>query len=139
WSEKEVACGRRIVRFWREPEGGEDDRAEPCRDDEPGRSMVVQCAFEVDEHHVTSVDLIALVEMLTKTRFDIAGKNRIRRNLEGFRPVTASKYSDATFDLFRLIMSFAAPKPRNIEKDIKIFSWRILPYALKKLVIKHYS
>ena len=48
-------------------------------------------------------------------------QNRIRRNLEGFRPYTMSKNKDKCNDIFRLIMGFPSPKLRNVEKDIKIF------------------
>ncbi|KAJ1669463.1 hypothetical protein EV182_008750, partial [Spiromyces aspiralis] len=34
-------------------------------------------------------------------------------------------------------MSFPNPKPRNIEKDVKVFSWKILPFALKKIIGKY--
>ncbi|KAJ2684774.1 hypothetical protein GGH99_003942, partial [Coemansia sp. RSA 1285] len=64
-------------------------------------------------------------------------KNRIRRNLEGFRPLTVSKCKSESADFFKLIMSFPNPKPRNIEKDVKVFPWRILPLALKKIIGKY--
>ena len=34
-------------------------------------------------------------------------------------------------------MSFPAPKPRNIEKDVKAFPWRILTTALRKIIGKY--
>jgi hypothetical protein len=34
-------------------------------------------------------------------------------------------------------MSFPNPKPRNIEKDLKVFPWKALPYALKKIITKY--
>ncbi|KAK9701438.1 hypothetical protein K7432_011706 [Basidiobolus ranarum] len=34
-------------------------------------------------------------------------------------------------------MSFPNPKPRNIEKDVKVFPWKILPLALKKIIGKY--
>lgn len=34
-------------------------------------------------------------------------------------------------------MAFPNPKPRNIEKDVKVFPWRILPLALKKIIGKY--
>jgi hypothetical protein len=34
-------------------------------------------------------------------------------------------------------MGFPNPKPRNIEKDIKIFTWHHLGLALKKIIGKY--
>jgi hypothetical protein len=88
---------------------------------------------------VTSVDTIGLLEALVAVRFTVEEKNRIRRNLEGFKPYTVSKNKDECDDVFRLIMGFPSPKPRNIEKDIKIFSWASLGQALKKIIGKYVS
>jgi len=38
-----------------------------------------------------------------------------------------------------LIMGFPNPKPRNIEKDVKVFPWEILSSALKKIIGKYVS
>ena len=34
-------------------------------------------------------------------------------------------------------MGFPNPKPRNIEKDVKVFPWKILAHALKKIISKY--
>jgi hypothetical protein len=34
-------------------------------------------------------------------------------------------------------MAFPNPKPRNIEKDVKVFPWKILEQALKKIIGKY--
>lgn len=86
---------------------------------------------------MTSVDCILLLEALISVRFTVEEKNRIRRNLEGFRPLTVAKCKPDTSEFFRLIMAFPNPKPRNIEKDVKVFPWRILGYALQKIVSKY--
>lgn len=31
-------------------------------------------------------------------------------------------------------MGFEKPKPRNIEKDVKVFQWALLDQALKRLL-----
>jgi hypothetical protein len=36
-------------------------------------------------------------------------------------------------------MGFPNPKPRNIEKDVKVFPWKILAHALKKIISKYVS
>ncbi|ORZ08641.1 hypothetical protein BCR42DRAFT_424608 [Absidia repens] len=94
-------------------------------------SLVVSCIYwkERNDYFITSVDCIYLLEGLTG--------NRIRRNLEGFHPLTVSKYKTGCADFFKLIMGFSHPKPRNIEKDVKVFSWNTLPHALRKIIRKY--
>ena len=102
-------------------------------------SIIISCIFREDKNacYVTSVDAIYLLEALVGTRFTVEEKNRIRRNLEGFRPITVSKNKAGSEDFFKLIMGFPNPKPRNIEKDVKVFPWDILATALKKIIGKY--
>ena len=86
---------------------------------------------------MTSVDAIYLLEALVGGRFSVEEKNRIRRNLERCKPDTMSKTKDETRDFFSLIMGFPKPKPRNIEKDVKVFRWSDLPGALAKSISKY--
>lgn len=81
----------------------------------------------------TSVDIIALVEKLVKIRFNIQEKNRIRRNIEAYKPVTVKK-DGATLKFFNQIMRYENPRPRSIEKDIKVFLWEDVTKALKKIM-----
>jgi hypothetical protein len=101
--------------------------------------IIVSCIYwkERQDFYITSVDCIYLLESLMNTKFNVEEKNRIRRNLEGFRPLTVSKCKGEGAEFFKLIMSFPNPKPRNIEKDIKVFPWKALPYALKKIITKY--
>ena len=85
-----------------------------------------QCVF-------TSVDIILLLEKLVGYTFDVQEKNRIRRNLEGYKPETVRK-EGTTRQFFNQVMMYAQPKTRNIEKDIKVFLWKDLQKALKKVV-----
>ncbi|KAI8367717.1 hypothetical protein BD560DRAFT_296952, partial [Blakeslea trispora] len=100
---------------------------------------VISCIYwrEQNDYFVTSVDCIYLLEGLIGVQFTVEEKNRIRRNLEGFRPLTVSKCKPECADFFRLIMGFPHPKPRNIEKDVKVFPWKTLPNALKKVIHKY--
>ena len=104
-------------------------------------SIVISCIYREDKNEcfVTSVDAIYLLEALVGTRFTVEEKNRIRRNLEGFRPITVSKTKPGSEAFFKLIMSFPNPKPRNIEKDVKVFPWSIFGPALKKIISKYVS
>ena len=87
--------------------------------------------------YVTSVDTILLLEALVAARFTVEEKNRIRRNLEGFKPDTVSKAKPETEEFFKVIMGFPNPKPRNIEKDVKVFPWKVLQIALQKIISKY--
>ncbi|KAI9297192.1 hypothetical protein K502DRAFT_288303, partial [Neoconidiobolus thromboides FSU 785] len=90
-----------------------------------------------ESHFVTSVDLVNLLEFLLQVIFTLEEKNRIRRNLELFTPITISRNTKDYQTLFRKIMAFPNPKPRNIEKGIKIFPINSIADALKKVVGKH--
>ncbi|KAJ2347500.1 hypothetical protein GGF43_004745, partial [Coemansia sp. RSA 2618] len=141
WAFEERECRRRLVQFWRRHENNNifcTFKAVAAADRVPN-SIVVSCIYweERQDFFITSVDCIYLLESLIAVRFTVEEKNRIRRNLEGFRPLTVSKCKAESADFFKLIMSFPNPKPRNIEKDVKVFPWRILPLALKKIIGKY--
>lgn len=144
WSTEEWENRRRLVQFWRKQNGNEirctfDPVAQSERISTNNGHIVVSCIYwaERNECYITSVDCIHLLESLMDTRFSVEEKNRVRRNLEGFRPMTVSKCKAESADFFKLIMSFPNPKPRNIEKDVKVFPWKTLPYALKKIITKY--
>jgi hypothetical protein len=143
WTQEEWTNRRRLVQFWRKQEGSQITCGfQPVsQNNRLQDSIVVSCIFweQRNECYITSVDCIYLLESLIGVRFSIEEKNRIRRNLEGFRPATVSKSKTESTDFFKLIMSFPNPKPRNIEKDVKVFKWKVLPYALKKIVAKYTS
>ncbi|KAF7315305.1 hypothetical protein MIND_00045000 [Mycena indigotica] len=141
WKQSEVAAGRRLVRFQKSQLGrrvilsGEAIRQEDYRDTD----TVISCIFreEVGACYVTSVDIIYLLERLTNDQFPVEEKNRIRRNLEGLRPTTVSKHKRGSEAFFQRIMDFPDPKPRNIEKDLKVFEWCLLGQALEKIMSKY--
>ncbi|ORX53509.1 hypothetical protein DM01DRAFT_1260460, partial [Hesseltinella vesiculosa] len=101
--------------------------------------LVVSCIYwkERGDYFITSVDCIQLIEGLIGVEFTVEEKNRIRRNLEALKPLTAAKSKAESSSFFKLIMGFPAPKPRNIEKDVKVFLWSTLGPALKKIVGKY--
>lgn len=143
WTPEEREAKRRLVEFSRAQAGSvvtTSFRAVSPEERTPN-SACVSCIYweERDEYFVTSVDTIALLEALVAVRFTVEEKNRIRRNLEGFKPLTVSKLKEDTDSFFRLIMSFPNPKPRNIEKDVKVFPWAILEPSLKKIFGKYVS
>ncbi|KAK9377501.1 uncharacterized protein V1513DRAFT_109359 [Lipomyces chichibuensis] len=155
WSADEWKAQRRLVKFVYSQRGAvirasatmttqaeyvasmqppQPERASRCEGE-----CVMSCIYWAarKEFYVTSVDCIFLLEQLVSARFTVEEKNRIRRNLEGYRPLTVSKGRIESEQFFKLIMAFPNPKPRNIEKDVKVFPWKILGPALKKIVGKY--
>lgn len=143
WTQEEWDNRRRIVMFRRTQTGSTlntNFRAVPVNE-RPPNSVCISCIWwaEKGECYVTSVDTIYLLEQLVAApnRFTVEEKNRIRRNLEGFHPLTVSKAKADSEDFFKLIMGFPNPKPRNIEKDVKVFPWKSLEASLKKIISKY--
>ncbi|KAL1888883.1 hypothetical protein Sste5346_009267 [Sporothrix stenoceras] len=143
WTPDEWGNQRRIVLFRKKQNGCHLEatfRPVPINE-RPPSSICISCIYwaEKQECFVTSVDTINLLEQLVAApaRFSVEEKNRIRRNLEGFKPFTVSKAKAESEEFFKLIMAFGAPKPRTIEKDVKVFPWKILGQALKKIISKY--
>ncbi|KAI0508873.1 hypothetical protein F5B22DRAFT_649574 [Xylaria bambusicola] len=143
WTAEECENGRRLVLFSKKQQGSTlSTTFKPVSISErPPNSICISCIYwnEKRECFVTSVDTISLLEQLVvaPNRFSIEEKNRIRRNLEGFKPLTVSKAKPESEEFFKTIMGFPNPKPRNIEKDVKVFPWKILGPALKKIISKY--
>jgi hypothetical protein len=141
WTQEELEAKRRLVGFERSQLGSTITTtfAPVTVEGRDARRIVVSCIRweEKDECFITSVDTIFLLEQLVNVRFTVEEKNRIRRNLEGFRPLTVSKARPDSEGFFKVIMGFPNPKPRNIEKDVKVFPWKILAHALKKIISKY--
>ncbi|KAH9920723.1 uncharacterized protein B0H18DRAFT_585713 [Fomitopsis serialis] len=113
WEKGELAAGRRLVCFSRVQEGStlRVSCAAIKQEDYAEGDAVVSCIYrkDTDSCYVTSVDIILLLERLVGQEFDIEEKNRIRRNLEGFRPKTISKNRPESSEFFLQIMNFPAP------------------------------
>ncbi|KAJ7262302.1 hypothetical protein B0H12DRAFT_324225 [Mycena haematopus] len=141
WDDAELESGRRLVRFHKVQDGRRVilscesiKQEEYCEAD-----SVISCIYreQTETCYVTSVDIIYLLERLTNDEFPVEEKNRIRRNLEGLRPTTVSKHKPGSEAFFQRIMDFPDPKPRNIEKDLKVFEWSLLGHALEKIMSKY--
>ncbi len=143
WTNPEAVTGRRLVRFAKVQDGRRlIVSCEPIsQEDYRDSDTVISCIYreEVDLCYVTSVDVIYLLERLTNGEFPVEEKNRIRRNLEGLRPTTVSKHKPGFGNFFQRIMDFPDPRPRNIEKDLKVFDWNLLGQALEKILSKYVS
>lgn len=147
WTPEEWENQRRLVQFWRHQEGNEVTcrfetfhlPAEKSKQPDMNKIIVVSCIYwkERNDYYITSVDCIYLLEHLIGVKFTVEEKNRVRRNLEGYKPLTVSKLKPESAEFFKLIMGFPNPKPRNIEKDVKVFPWGTLGVALKKIISKY--
>lgn len=143
WTPEEWTAKRRLVQFWRSQNKStiNAEFAPVKPEDRQPNSICISCIWweERQECFATSVDTIYLLEQLVALRFTVEEKNRIRRNLEGFKPLTVAKGKPDSEEFFKVIMGFPNPKPRNIEKDVKVFEWKILAGALKKIMSKYVS
>ncbi|KAL2133310.1 hypothetical protein VTI74DRAFT_2576 [Chaetomium olivicolor] len=143
WTQEEWENKRRLVLFKKQQTGSVLTVSfKPVSVAErPPHSICISCIWweEKQACYVTSVDTIHLLEQLlaAPNRFGVDEKNRIRRNLEGFRPATVSKARAESEEFFKVIMGFGNPKPRNIEKDVKVFHWKDLAGALYKIISKY--
>ncbi|KAF5978975.1 hypothetical protein FBULB1_5912 [Fusarium bulbicola] len=143
WTPEEWGNRRRIVLFRKTQKGSTvNATCQPVGVNErPTNGICISCIWwaEKGECYVTSVDTIHLLEQLVAApnRFSVEEKDRIRRNLEGFHPKTVSETKPDSEEFFKIIMGFPNPKPRNIERDIKVYPWRILGGALKKILGKY--
>ncbi|KAL3419809.1 hypothetical protein PVAG01_08307 [Phlyctema vagabunda] len=141
WTDEEWRSKRRLVQFKRSQSGSTITTTfQPVSlEDRPQNSVCVSCIYweEKRDYFITSVDTIYLLEQLVAARFTVEEKNRIRRNLEGLKPVTVCKGKADSEEFFKVIMGFPTPKPRNIEKDVKVFHWDDLSNALKKIIGKY--
>ncbi|KAG8694916.1 hypothetical protein FRC08_008176 [Ceratobasidium sp. 394] len=143
WSDDEDKNGRRLVEFFCVQKRGHlDVQFAPTHGNDaldPKRN-VVSCIWwdEMGDFIITSVDTISLLEKLVGTKFTTEEKNRIRRNLQGFKPSTISKNQADCESFFKLLMEFPPPRPRHIEKDVKAFPWSKLEGMLEKVISKYW-
>lgn len=138
-SEDELCQGRRMISFERKEDGDKLQLSfrRISRDEYNEGLIVVSCIYRKETHDTwyTSVDMIRLVEYIAQTQFSSEEKSRIRRNLEFLHPTTVSRTGMPQF--FQTLMDFPLPKPRVIEKDIKVFQWNSLEAGLKKVLEKY--
>lgn len=144
WTEEEMQDQRRLVKFEFVRISFSDYlvKFKPIPKSEfTNNAAIISCIFwkEKELHIVTSVDIILLLEYLIQQSFSIEEKNRIRRNLQSLKPSTISRTNKNYNRFFLLLMSMEDPRPRNIEKDLKVFKWSDLFNALNKVISKYSS
>ncbi|KAI3403959.2 hypothetical protein KGF56_003226 [Candida oxycetoniae] len=144
WTLQEVKNRRRLVKFDFHNDTNNMQQVinfEPIEAiDSNNAHAVISCIYwrEMDKYICTSVDIILLLEYLVLQSFGIEEKNRIRRNLQSLKPKTVSRSNKEDREFFSFIMSMENPRPRNIEKDLKVFNWSDLGKAITKVMSKYY-
>lgn len=146
WSEEEISKERRLVelKIARKNYANFDILARPIHPSlfsESGSDPVISCIYweEKGVHVVTSVDMILVLEYLVGEPFSIEEKSRVRRNLQFLKPYTITKSSPESRRLFSSLMSMENPRPRNIEKGLKVFKWTDLFVAINRVLSKYSS
>lgn len=148
WNEDERKAGRRLVRFIRVREDSGVSLSffplSPQQRYEEDMQNVISCIKGPPSHlshFVTSFDILKLVEYIVDIPLNIEIKNRARRNMAGIGSHTLAKMEvdiDSADswkdDAFAKVMSFADPKPRSIEKSIKVYDWNVLRECLMRIL-----
>lgn len=142
WSDTEKSSGRRLVKFTFTYTLTNEIRIDfkaVSREKYVSGEPIISCIFweERGQYIVTSVDIILLLEHIVKDSFGVKEKNRIRRNLQSLKPQTVSRSNRLIQRFFNLLMGMENPRPRNIEKDLKVFKWTDLFKALTKVMSKY--
>ena len=138
-SDEEIARRRRLVRFIRKEEGNTLRLFfYPIRQEDYEEGFfVISCIYHEDYPGTwcTSVDMMKLLQYISQDKTNDKEKGRIRRNLEFLRPTTVDRKVEPK--LFQTLMDFPMPKPRTIEKSIKVFKWNSLVAGLNKVMEKY--
>jgi len=135
-TESQKATGLRMVYFWLDPKMGISCSIQKP----PHQSPYSVCCFywgQMKSYFFTGIDCIRLIEALTFKSYSLEQKNRIRRNLEGFHPLTVMGSKPICQDIFQLIMTVTKPRPKNFDRGIKVFPWEVLAIALIKIMAKY--
>jgi hypothetical protein len=141
WSDEELEIGRRLAKFTTIREGSnfilscEVIRQEAYDPED----VVISCIYYkcTDAFYVTSVDILYLFENVADEALGTSEKTRLRRNIQSFLPTRVEKADRDYGELYTQIMKFPPPKPRTIEKKIKVFRWVLLEDILSKIASKY--
>lgn len=147
WSKKEKAIGRRLVRFERRQAGPVvrlTFETQPPQESYEDTERIISCISWPQGrvgYFLTSFDVLKLAEYILGTSMNTEVKNRARRNMAAVASKTLAKGDyeldtslDADNEAFLKVMSFDDPKPRSIEKSIKIYDWFDLKHCLEKIL-----
>jgi hypothetical protein len=145
WSQEEYKVRRRVVQFFKNGEKKRIKATFKAIDpvERPKNGIFVSCVYwydkiaHCDKWYFTSTDYLNLFESLIGIRLTSDEKNRIRRNLEEYKPITVGKNKNNSDEIYKDLMAYSFAKPRNAEKDIKIYEWKYLIHAVEKMVNKY--
>ncbi|UZO24128.1 uncharacterized protein OCT59_016446 [Rhizophagus irregularis] len=145
WSQEELNVRRRVVQFFNIRAKKRIMASFKAVDliEQPKNGIFVSCLYwydkkiQCDKWYFTSTDYLNLLESLTGIRLTSDEKNRIRRNLEEYKPITVGKNKNDGDEIYKDLMSYSFAKPRNVEKDIKLYEWRHLLHAVEKIINKY--
>lgn len=142
WTDEEIKNERRLVALSIVREGFTtfNIKFTALAPDSPARNnqnLIISCIRweEKNDMVVTSVDIILVLETLVGEPFSVEEKSRIRRNLQFLKPSTVARSTSRR--LFTSLMAMENPRPRNIEKDVKVFRWTNFFDALNKVLSKY--
>jgi hypothetical protein len=115
----------------------------PTEEDCPPDSKLISCIYVSgcpdlgDTCVITSADFLSLVGWMlgNPEDFDVTERDRIRRNMEIFRPVTLykSKHTGSMWELYSQIIAYRNPRPLNITNDFKVFRWDNLEIMMRRM------
>ncbi|KAL8692668.1 MAG: hypothetical protein Q9224_003911 [Gallowayella concinna] len=144
WTADECKAKRRLVYLWRSQKDNivHTSFAAWVPEARVPKAECTSCIWweEEQDYYATSVDVIKICEQLVGGKLEIQEKNCIRRNISNIDkvdPTSIYKDDPKTGAFFSLVMGYTDPKPKNIQKTIKVFPWRIIAPALEKLVSKY--
>ncbi|RIB04688.1 hypothetical protein C2G38_2048231 [Gigaspora rosea] len=128
WSVKDFRNRRRLIQFIRRVEGDEIRVSfKPVKPDKrPKYGIFVSCIWweAKDDYYITSVDCIYLLECLTGIRLTQDEKNRIRRNLEIFKPSTVGKkqkdsWNCVIYAINKILRKYMNSGPATIDNNLQ--------------------
>ncbi|RCH89202.1 hypothetical protein CU098_008511 [Rhizopus stolonifer] len=145
WTVAEKLAGRRVVKFNAEVmvSNSEDIVKRIMVDCEPAiDSHLRQCQSNecyiscirttyLEDFHITSSDIIRLLECIMSTKFSQEQKTRMRRNIQSLRPSPITRHTHES--LFKTITAFTNPVALHTKKEINIFLWSSVQIAISKL------
>ncbi|KAA8647186.1 uncharacterized protein ATNIH1004_005876 [Aspergillus tanneri] len=142
WTREETVQRRRIVHFVRHLPNRQliDINLSPPSCQRLGADLIcISCIYWPgrEELFITSSDIIRLFQWLLRTPILQLQRCRIRRNLDRFQPHLISKSDPESFEFARMIRGFRNPRAVAVQKDMKIFPWRILQTAITNILHKH--
>ena len=141
WTDEELEVGRRLAKFATVREGSHFILSCELIHQEAynPEDVVISCIYykRTEEYYVTSVDILYLFENVADEALGTSEKTRLRRNIQSFLPTRVEKADREYGELYTQIMKFAPPKPRTIEKKIKVFRWVLLKDILSKIASKY--